>query len=205
MCYNIVLYAGMYKGSDLVANGYEADDLKKVNRRALEAAFDWVSAIVVALAVLVLVMTFMFRVVGVDGESMLPTLHHMDRLVLSYGSADYVPGDIVVVDRYTDEPLIKRVIAVAGDRISITDSYSVYVNGERLEEPYIQGVTIPRDVKDVMVVPEGCIFVMGDNRTISRDSRMDEIGMISVKDVVGKAVFCIWPPQSFGGVYDNLK
>ena len=187
-----------------MAHTFEQLNLQKVNRRALTAAFDWVSAIVVALAVLVLIMTFVFRVVGVDGDSMEPTLQHMDRLLLSY-NAEVEVGDIVVVDRYTDKPLIKRVIAVSGDQISITDACNVYVNGELLDEPYIQGMTIPRDVDGTVVVPEGCIFVMGDNRTISKDSRMAEIGMISLKDVVGKAVFCVWPPESIGSIYDNMN
>lgn len=188
-----------------MAHRFEELNLAKVNRRALTAAFDWVSALVVALAVLVFVMTFVFRAVGVDGDSMEPTLQHLDRLLLSYNTDAFEIGDIVVVDRYTDQPLIKRVIAVAGDQISITDACNVYVNGELLDEPYIQGMTIPRDMSGTVVVPEGCIFVMGDNRTISKDSRMSEIGMISMKDVVGKALFCIWPPESFGSIYDNMN
>ena len=113
-------------------------------------------------------------------------------------------GDIVVVDRYTEDSLVKRVVAKGGDTLTITDSYHVYVNGELLEEPYTRGVTVPRDIKGPVVIPEGCYFVMGDNRTVSKDSRMNEIGIVSEKDIVGKVVFRFWPLDSAGGVYFNM-
>lgn len=171
------------------------------SRRAAIAVYDWMGAVVAALIAIVVVLTYVLRVVGVDGDSMVPTLQDEDRLLLTYNSSHYAQGDIIVIDRYSEEPLIKRVIAVGGDTIEIVNT-KVYVNDVELAEPYIQGTTVARDLKGKTVVPAGYLFVMGDNRSISKDSRMEEIGLISVKDVVGKARWCIWPPASFGSIYD---
>ncbi len=174
-------------------------------RRLVTTLFDWVGAMVTALVVLVVLFTFVFRNVGVDGDSMQPTLQTGDRLLLSSLVSDYQRGDIVVIDRYTDEPLIKRVVAMAGDTVEILGDGTLLINGLEQHEPYIQGYTVPRDIEGVVTVPDGCLFVMGDNRTTSKDSRLNEIGMVSVKDVVGKAIFRLWPLSSFGGVYSNME
>ncbi len=161
--------------------------------------YDYVGAIVAAMVLLVLLFTFVFRAAGVLGDSMQPTLQDGDRLVLF--SHFYTParGDVVVINRYTEEPLIKRVIGVAGDRVHIDETTGlVYVNGERLSEPYISGLTPPREMAGEVTVPEGCLFVMGDNRSISKDSRFREIGMVKVSDVVGQAIFRLWPFKKFG-------
>ncbi len=171
------------------------------SRRAAVAVYDWIGAIVVALIAIVVALTYMLRVVGVDGDSMLPTLQDGDRLLLTYNTKTLDHGDIIVIDRYNDDPLIKRVIAVGGETISIENT-KVFVNNVELVETYIQGTTVARDVKEEMVVPAGYVFVMGDNRSISKDSRMNEIGLIAVKDIVGKARCCIWPPESFGRIYE---
>ncbi len=174
---------------------------RQQSRRAAIAVYDWVGAIVVSLTVIVLLITYLLRIVGVDGDSMVPTLQHGDRLLLTYSTSAYTYGDIVVVDRYTNSPLIKRVIAVGGDSVEIIDG-QVCVNDVALVEPYIQGVNVPRDMNGKVMVPDGFVFVMGDNRTVSKDSRMKEIGMVSIKDIVGKAQFCIWPPSSMGAIYE---
>ena len=151
--------------------------------------YDYVGAIVAAMVLLVLLFTFIFRAAGVHGDSMQPTLQSGDRLVLF--SHFYTPqrGDVVVINRYTEESLIKRVIGATG---------LVYVNGERLNEPYISGLTAPREMVGEVTVPEGCIFVLGDNRGISKDSRYREIGMVKVSDVVGRAIFRLWPITKCG-------
>ena len=165
------------------------------NRHAVITAYEWAGSIVAMMTILLLLLTFVVRVVGVKGDSMLPTLHNGDRLLLSCLSSRYTQGDIVVIDRYTEDPLVKRIIATEGDVVSIEDG-EVYINGLQLSESYIQGTTINKDFDETAVVPKGCVFVMGDNRSDSRDSRMDEIGMVPVKDIVGKALITVWPPQS---------
>ena len=173
-------------------------DEQSRGRRVVFSVYDWVGTAVVALVVFSLLLAYVFRVVVVDGDSMLPTLTNGDRLLLSTADTFYEYGDIVVIDRYTDEPLIKRVIAVGGDTVKITDKGAVFVNGVELNEPYIQGQTVLFDFDGEVRVPDNALFVLGDNRSISKDSRKAEIGFISIKDVAGKAVFCVWPLQSFG-------
>ena len=175
-------------------------DVTKPQMTGLAATlYDYVGAIVAAMVMLVLLFTFLFRAAGVHGDSMQPTLQNGDRLVLV--SHFYTPsrGDIVVINRYTEEPLIKRVIGVAGDRVYIDETMGfVYINGERLNESYISGFTASREMVGEVTVPEGCLFVLGDNRGISKDSRFREIGMVKVTDVVGRAVFRLWPITKFG-------
>lgn len=178
---------------------------KRINRRLVVSAYDCIGTLVTALIVLSLLLAYAFRIVGVDGKSMLPTLKDGDMLLLNTYDPTYSRGDVVVVERYTDKPLIKRVIAIGGDTISIDDNGVVTVNGKVLKESYIQGVTVRNDFpKDTtMTIPKGSLFVMGDNRisaSSSLDSRSEEIGLISVKDVVGKATLRVWPIQSIGRV-----
>ena len=169
-------------------------------RKAAAPVYDWIGAMIVALVVLVLLFVTVLRVVGVDGDSMVPSLHDRDRLLLSCVDRHYETGDIVVIDRYTREPIIKRVIAVAGDTVWIDEEQRLFVNGEQRREPYIQGANVPRDLTGRVTVPDGCVFVMGDNRSISLDSRSRDVGMVSVKDIVGRAVFRVWPLGSFGPI-----
>ena len=172
------------------------------SRRAAIVVYDWIAAIVAALTAILIVLTYLLRIVAVDGDSMIPTMQDGDRLLLTYTSSGLEQGDIVVIDRYDTAPLIKRVIASGGDTIEIVNS-KVFVNNVQLVEPYIKGTTSPRDMDTKITIPPGYIFVMGDNRTVSKDSRMDVVGLISEKDVVGKARWCIWPPESFGAIYDK--
>lgn len=178
---------------------------QRVSHSRLVGIFDWVGAMVTALVVLVLLFTFLLRNVGVDGDSMLPTLQHGDRLLLTSLVDEYRPGDIVVVDRYTQKPLIKRVIAVAGDVVEIRLDGTLMINGVERHESYIQGANVRRDLDEPLTVPEGCLFILGDNRTISKDSRMNEVGCVSIKDVVGKVLYRLWPLSSIGSVYENLE
>ncbi len=169
--------------------------------------FEWANAFMVALIVVVLLLTFAFRQVTVSGSSMTDTLASGDRLIIS--SFMYTPqyGDIVVVshgEKY-DEPIIKRVIATEGQALSINyDTGDVSVDGVILNEPYIKGTTIrlrhPLDIPDK--IPEGYVFVMGDNREGSLDSRSTEIGLIPVSNIIGKAEIRIYPLAEFGSVYN---
>ena len=171
-----------------------------VKRRTALFAYELVGTLIIALAIFALLTAYVVRIIGVDGTSMQPTLEHGDLLMLSVTDQQYRRGDIVVVDRYTDSPLIKRIIAVGGDTISISSDGQVSLNGKLLKEEYIQGQTVLRDFAGEVTVPSGYLFLMGDNRSVSKDSRMAEIGLVSVKDVVGKATFCIWPLPSFGKI-----
>lgn len=176
------------------------------SRRAAIVVYECLGVVVVALIAVLLTLTYVVRVVGVDGTSMMPTLKDNDRLLLTYYEKTYDRGDIVVIDRYGEEPLIKRIIAIGNDTVEIEHG-QVRVNGDLLKEFYIQGTTeidADSNAKRKWEVQEGFVFVMGDNRNpgASVDSRKDSIGLISVKDIVGRARWCIWPPSSFGSIYD---
>jgi len=154
---------------------------------------EWLESIVTALLLAFLLRLFVFDVVLVEGSSMHPTLESGDRLIvtkLSYKFKQPQRGDIVVF-KNPDNPrvnYIKRVIGVEGDTVEIGN---VYVNGKALIEPYIAEPTMgdyPRTV-----VPEGTIFVMGDNRNFSRDSRNSHVGFIPMQNIIGKAKIRIWP------------
>ncbi len=168
----------------------------------VRSIYEWVETALWALVAVTLVFSFLFRLVGVDGSSMANTLHHGGRLMLvnAFYTPDY--GDIVVIRRENGQPLIKRVIAMEGDTISIDpESETVYLNGELLEEPYLD-VSTPAlfDFTGPFTVPEGTVFVMGDNRSNSIDSRAPSVGAVDIDDVMGKAVFRLWPLGQFGPV-----
>ena len=186
----------------------EAVKNKKVatigGRRLVIAVYDIVGIVVGALIVLSLVAAYFLRIVGVDGPSMLPRMDNGDYVLISNVVSEYKRGDIVVIDRYTDTPMIKRIVAVGGDVINIVETEEgnqVLVNGQIQYESYIQGDTVFNDFDGEKTIPHGYYFVMGDNRTLSKDSRMNEIGLISKKDMVGKALYCVWPFDAIGSIY----
>ena len=163
---------------------------------------EWYEALISAALVLVLIFSFFFRIIQVDGSSMVPTLVNGDKLIV--WGAGYEPqrGDVVIVDSYTSygKPLVKRVIAKGGDTISIDyEAGSVTVNGEVLQEDYIAAPThLGYDVEFPYTVPEGTVFVMGDNRNHSGDSRQIEIGCIDERCIVGRAYFRLAPLSKLG-------
>ena len=165
--------------------------------------YEWVEAAVFSLTCVVLVFTFLFRIVGVDGDSMNPTLIDKDRLIITRTLYTPKTGDIVIINRYTLEPLVKRVIAVVGDTLTIDpDTHKVIVNGVTLNEPYIQGFTYPLQFSPTtQTIPKGYVFVMGDNRENSRDSRFPDIGFVKLSSIMGKAIFRFLPLSQAGGLY----
>ena len=173
--------------------------------------YETVSSLVSALLVVVLVFTFLVRLMGVSGPSMIPTLQDGDRLLVvnSLLCGDYQVGDIVIARKETfdSKPIVKRVIATAGQTVELVDGV-VYVDGEPLDEPYTDGKPshplpthssqLSSDIAYPYVVPEGCIWVMGDNRTNSQDSRY--FGAIPVSSVTSKALFVFWPLEDAGTI-----
>ena len=152
------------------------------------------------LAVIMVIFLFLFRVVIVSGSSMYSTLWNGDWLLVtgSFLHHDPEPGDIVVASKESfnfGEPIIKRVIATEGQTVDIDfDAGIVYVDGEALQETYTYTPTnVQEGIEFPITIAEGCIFAMGDNRNGSRDSRDPSIGMIDTREVLGKALFLIFP------------
>lgn len=167
-------------------------------------AFEWAEAAIFALIAIAVVFAFGVRTVGVDGSSMSDTLKDGDKLILSSYIYTPVRGDIVVINRENDEPLIKRVIAVAGDKLDINDIGEVVLNGKVLNEPYLDCDSTPRCYFDEAVtIPDGHVFVMGDNRWDSHDSRYSDIGFVDVQEIMGKALWRIAPFDKFGTIYEQ--
>lgn len=161
--------------------------------------YEWTQALVGSVLAVVLVFTFLIRLIGVDGHSMVPTLQNGDRLLVlsSLLDHDYEYGDIVVLreESFLEEPIVKRVIATEGQTVDIDfEAGIVYVDGEALDEPYINEPTYMEEGTEFpLTVPEGCIFVMGDNRNHSSDSRDSRLGTVDTRCVLGKAVFLAFP------------
>ena len=161
--------------------------------------YEWTQALVGSVLTVVLVFTFLIRLIGVDGHSMVPTLQNGDRLLVrsSLLDSDYEYGDIVVLreESFLEEPIVKRVIATEGQTVDIDfEAGVVYVDGEALDEPYINEPTYMEEGTEFpLTVPEGCIFVMGDNRNHSSDSRDSRLGTVDTRCVLGKAVFLAFP------------
>ena len=162
--------------------------------------YEWVQSLVGSVLVVVAIFTFVIRMMGVDGHSMLNTLQHGDRLLVvnSMLYHDYKYGDIVILRKngvFDDDPIVKRVIAVEGQTVDIDFvSGAVYVDGELLEEDYINEPTyVEEGTEFPLTVPEGCIFVMGDNRNDSDDSRDSTLGPVDTRQILGRAVFLLFP------------
>ncbi len=161
--------------------------------------YEWVQALVCSVLAVVLLFTFVIRLIGVEGHSMVPTLQDGDRLLVlnSMLYDDYKYGDIVVLrkDSFLEEPIVKRVIATAGQMVDIDfQTGSVYVDGKLLKEDYINELTFLEEGTEFpLTVPEGCVFVMGDNRNHSSDSRDSRLGTVDSRYVIGKAVLLAFP------------
>lgn len=196
--------------------GSEVVDQEERRNERVRSAVEWVAAIVGALVVALVVKTFLFQAFYIPSASMEPTLVEGDRVLvnkLSYDLHDVNRGDVVVFELPPEDvgpdgikDLIKRVIGLPGDTIETRDG-SVYVNDRRLEEPYLAEGTrtgdptqgnnpeIPRQT-----VPEGTVFVMGDNRANSHDSRYADRGPIPVDSIVGRAFVIVWPLSKVGSL-----
>ncbi len=197
-------------------NRIPAEEKKKKRRKkerekpspevqARREAYDWIQSLISALLLCVLVFVFVIRIMDVNGSSMVPTLKNGDKLLVSDLFYEPERGDVVVFKKDDYDPnkaLVKRVIAVAGDVVNIDfDNGIVYVNGEAVEEDYIDVTTNNKiDFIGPQTVPENCLFVLGDNRNASTDSRDKRIGMVDKRLVIGKALLVIYPFDEFGAV-----
>jgi signal peptidase I len=163
---------------------------------------EWVLSLSVAVGVALLFQTYVYAQSEVHNISMQKTLVAGQRLIedkWSYRFHEPQRGDIVIINGPESEVrLIKRVIGLPGDEIAMQDG-QVFLNGQLLEESYTFGETYPGQLAMPLTVPEGELFVMGDNRENSKDSR--DLGTIALSSIEGKAVFRIWPLPSFGDLY----
>ena len=160
--------------------------------------YDWVHCLSIALIICVVIFAFFIRLIDVKGTSMNPTLNNGDKMLVSGLFYSPKAGDVVVFkkDEYDPErALVKRVIATEGQVINIDfDEGIVYVDGEPIVEDYIlEPTTNKLDFIGPQTVPDGCVFVMGDNRNASTDSRKKEIGMVDSRLILGRAYFVIYP------------
>lgn len=162
---------------------------KRRYRRALRSTF---YTLLVVAAIAVLVATLWLPVLQVYGSSMAPLLEDGEIVVL-LKSGSFAQGDVVVF-YYNNKILVKRVIAMSGDWVDIGDDGTVYVNGEALEEPYLEEKAFGGcDIELPYQVPEGRLFVLGDRRSVSADSRSAAVGCVTEEQIIGKLAFRVWP------------
>ena len=175
-------------------------------------AWEWVKALLIAFGLAVVIRMFLFTPIVVDGVSMMPTLEHGDKMIVNkigYTIGEPKRFDIVVFHALEQKDYIKRVIGIPGDEIEYRDDV-LYINGEAFEEPYLdqykaeildgtltEDFTLEQKV-DSKTVPEGYVFVLGDNRRKSKDSRM--IGLVSIDEIIGSTKTVFWPLKNIGFV-----
>lgn len=192
----------MKKNGYIYYDYHRKTEKEEIIETAWTSVFHWLYAIVGTLFVLFFVFSLFFRIVEVDGNSMRPTLNDNDKLLIySFG---YTPetGDIVVVGvaDETQNTLVKRVIASEGQKVDVDYNYGVvYVDGAALKEDYILSMTqqLNNEISYPYTVPKGCVFVLGDNRDDSKDSRSNEVRAVDADRIVGKAVIRLFPFDSF--------
>lgn len=159
-----------------------------------------IATIVVVAAVAVLVAMLWLPVLQVVGRSMSPTLEAGQIVIVTKGRSNVERGDIIAF-YYNDKTLIKRVIGIPGDEISIDEAGDVYINGELYDEGYITSKSAGQiSVEFPLTVEEGSYFVLGDSRAISMDSRSSEIGTVADSRIIGEVIFRLWPLGEAGTV-----
>lgn len=179
---------------------------ESASKKRLSNVLEYVESLVLVFVVMLLIFTFIARPATVDGDSMLPTLQNAERLVISKFMYEPKQGDIVVLcgeaDREDGRNLIKRIIATEGQTVDIDfEEGQVYVDDKPLSEPYVLEPTyLEEGTEFPLVVPEGEVFVMGDNRNNSRDSRSESVGTVKEDYIVGRVMFRFFPFDRFGKI-----
>jgi signal peptidase I len=207
------------------APALDPDDRQAPSRSALRTVVEWTVIVLGAVVVALLIRTFVAQAFFIPSESMEPALRRDDRVVvdkLLYDFGDVARGDVIVFSKPATQTgdgvadLIKRVVGLPGDSLVIKDG-AVFINGSRLNEPYLppgtftgqgSGTPVPDESgppprcgeEDPCVVPEDHVFVMGDNRANSKDSRWTDLGYVSSEQLVGRAFVRVWPLNRLGGL-----
>ncbi|HED24064.1 MAG TPA: signal peptidase I [Firmicutes bacterium] len=168
--------------------------------------WEWIRSILIAVVLAILIRLFLFEVFVVEGRSMYPTLEETERLMVNkvvYYFDEPKLGDIVVFEYQPGRDFIKRVIGIGGDRVEIRNR-RVYLNGNVLNEPYLLDDMEMADFGPVEV-PPGYLFLLGDYRCNSMDSRDPRVGFISQESLKGRAFFIFWPPWEARGIGDEVQ
>lgn len=181
-------------------------DAQQKKKKRLGEALEYAESLSIVFTVMLLIFTFIARPATVDGSSMLPTLENGERLIISNLFYEPKAGDIVVLcgeaDGEDGKNLVKRIVATEGQTVDIDfEAGDVYIDGEIISEPYILEPTyLEEGTQFPLTVPEGEIFVMGDNRNGSRDSRSESVGTVKEEYIVGRALFRVFPFDRFGKI-----
>jgi len=215
----------------LDAEYFNMDDAAEPKTRFAEKLFDLIDIVSGAFLIVILVFTFVLRIVTVHGPSMQETLHDKDMLLISHLLLNPKPGDIIVIqvpNPQYDTPIIKRVVAIEGQTVDFDfANWTVIVDGEPIDEPYVNfdylreygsyvldengekifrtsmtSSDIRQDLLPITIGP-GKVFVMGDNRNQSSDSRSASIGQVDTRDIVGRVMVRVWPFNKLGIVKPN--
>lgn len=176
-------------------------ELRRViyRKNFLSALRSTIFTLVTVSAIAVLIAVLLLPVLRIYGQSMAPTLTE-GNIVVSVKGGQMQTGDLVAF-YYNNKILVKRVIAKAGDWVDIDEDGTVYINSRKIDEPYVSEPALGEtNIELPYQVPEGRLFVMGDHRSVSVDSRNTAVGPVAEEQIVGKIVFCVWPFTNFGSV-----
>ena len=190
-----------FRAEDLPGTAELEEELKRVRCRKNYAVVfrSTVYTLITVSAIAVLIAVLLLPVLRIYGTSMSPTLAE-GNIVVSLKGSKFGTGDVIAF-YYNNKVLVKRVIANTGDWVDIDKEGNVYVNNELIEEPYLTEKAFGEcNIELPYQVPESRIFVMGDNRSVSVDSRNTAVGCVAEEQIVGKIVFCVWPFSQFGKI-----
>lgn len=186
----------------------EPREIEIEERKPSETFFEWLEIFIISVAAVFVLFSFIARIAVVDGNSMYPTLSNNDKLLVR--QIFYTPkqGDIIVCQSENyglDKPLVKRIIATEGQTVRLDrENWKIYVNGFVIDEPYLvigEGAMVDWEYDtDEIVIPKGHVFVMGDNRNNSLDSRFYGVGMIDERYIIGQVIYRFMPFNVFGPV-----